>query len=74
MYLSNMVCLKYVIVSTLVKVIGGGGDDDNDDDDDDDDNSNNNNNNSNNYSTWNVKTKVVAVIGGVTGTISESFR
>jgi hypothetical protein len=46
-----MVCLKYVIVNTLIKVIDG------------------------NYNnTWNLKTKVVPVIGGVTGTISESFR
>jgi len=56
-----MVCLQYIIVSTLIKVIGGGGDDD--------DNNNNNNNN-----TWNVKTKLVAVMGRVTATISESFR
>jgi len=69
-----MVCLKYTIVNILIKVIGGGGGDgggggggggggDDDDDDDDDDNN-----------TWNVKTKVVPVIGGVTGTISESCR
>jgi hypothetical protein len=37
---------------------GGGGDDDDD----------------NNNNTWNVKAKVGPVIGGVTGTISESFR
>jgi len=47
----NMVCLKYIIVNTIIKVIG-------------DDNNN----------TLNVKTKMVPVIGGVTGTISESFR
>jgi hypothetical protein len=46
-----VVCLKYVIVNTLIKVIGD-----------------------NNNNTWNVKTEVVPVIGGVTGTISESFR
>jgi len=45
-----MVCLKYIIVNTLIKLIGD------------------------NNNTWNVKTKVVPVIGGVTGTISESFR
>lgn len=44
-----MVCLKYIIVNTLIKVIGGY---------DDDDHNNNNNN------TWNVKNKLVAVIGG----------
>jgi hypothetical protein len=55
-----MVCLKCIIVNTLIKVIGGGND--------------NNNNNNNNNNTWNVKTKVVPVIGGMTGTISESFR
>jgi hypothetical protein len=42
-----MVRLKYIIVNTLIKVIGG-------------------NNNNNNNNTWNVKTKVVPVIGGVT--------
>jgi len=41
---------------------------------------NNNNNNSNNNLTieiqlmWNVKTKVIPVIIGATGTISKSFR
>ena len=40
----------------------------NDGDDDDDDNDNNNNNNK-----WNVKTRVITVIIGATGTISKSF-
>jgi hypothetical protein len=40
---------------------------------------NNNNNNNNNHTTeiqrmWNVKTKVIPVITGATGTISKSFR
>jgi hypothetical protein len=34
--------------------------------------SNNNNNNNNNI--WNVKTKVIPIIIGATGTISKSFR
>jgi hypothetical protein len=42
-------------------------------------NTNNNNNNNNNLtieiqSMWNVKTKVIPVIIGATGTISKSFR
>jgi len=39
-------------------------------------NNNNNNNNNNNRNTvmWNVKTKVMPVIIGATGTISKSFR
>jgi hypothetical protein len=32
------------------------------------------NNNNNNNNKWNVKTKVVPVIIGATGTISKSFR
>ena len=55
--------------------------DDDDDDDDDDDNNNNNNNNNNNKDLtieiqlmWNVKTKVIPVIIGATGTISKSCR
>jgi len=44
----------------------------NDGDDDDDDDDNNNNNNNNNK--WNVKTRVITVIIGATGTISKSFR
>ena len=40
------------------------------DDDDDDDNNNNNNNNNKN----NIKTRVIPVIIGATGTISKSFR
>ena len=48
-------------------------DDDNDDDNyDDDDNNNNNNNNNNKQRMWNVKTKVIPVIIGATGT--KSFR
>jgi hypothetical protein len=35
---------------------------------------NNNNNNNNNNNKWNVKTRVIPVIIGATGTISESFR
>ena len=40
------------------------------------DNNNNNNNNNNNkiHSMWNVKTKVISVIIGATGTISKTFR
>jgi hypothetical protein len=34
----------------------------------------NNNNNNNNKRIWNVKTKVIPVITGATGTISKSFR
>jgi hypothetical protein len=34
---------------------------------------NNNNNNNNNNSMWNVKTKVIPVTIGATGTISKSF-
>ena len=52
------------------------------DDDDDDDDDNNNNNNILNYEDltieiqrmWNVKTKVITVITGATGTTSKSFR
>ena len=51
----------------------------NNDDDDDDDNNNNNNNNNNNLTIeiqrmWNVKTKVIPVTIGATGTISKTFR
>jgi hypothetical protein len=35
---------------------------------------NNNNNNSNNNNMWNVKTRVIPVTIGATGTISKSFR
>ena len=45
----------------------------NDDDDDDDDDDDNNNNN-NKQRMWNVKTRVIPVIIGATGTISKSFR
>jgi hypothetical protein len=58
--------------------------DDDDDDDDDDDNNNNNKEGEEilNYKDltieiqgmWNVKTKVIPVIIGATGTISKSFR
>ena len=44
---------------------------------DDDDNNNNNNNNNliiEIQRMWNVKTKVISVIIGATGTISKSFR
>ena len=34
----------------------------------------NNNNNNNNNNMWNIKTKVIPVIIGATGTISKSFR
>jgi len=34
----------------------------------------NNNNNNNNNNSWNVKTKVLPVIIGATGTISKPFR
>jgi hypothetical protein len=34
----------------------------------------NNNNNNNNKRMWNVKSKVIPVIKGVTGTISKAFR
>jgi hypothetical protein len=37
-------------------------------------NNNNNNNNNNKQCMWNVKTKVIPVIIGATGTISKSFR
>ena len=47
---------------------------DNDDDDDDDNNNNNNNNNNNAQRMRNVKTKVIHVITGATGTITKSFR
>jgi len=46
-------------------------------DDDDDDNNNNNNNEDLTMEIqrmWNVKTKVIPVIIGATGTISKSFR
>ena len=49
-------------------------DDDDDDDYDDDDDDNNNNNNNNKQRMWNVKTRVIPVIIGATGTISKSFR
>jgi len=50
--------------------------------DDDDDDDNNNNNNILKYKDltieiqrmWNVKTKVISVITGATGTISKTFR
>ena len=53
-----------------------------DDDDDDDDDDDNNNNNILDYEDltieiqrmWNVKTKVITVITGATGTTSKSFR
>ena len=35
---------------------------------------NNNNNNNNNNNKWNVRTRVIPVIIGATGTISKSFR
>ena len=35
---------------------------------------NNNNNNNNKQRMWNVKTQVIPVIIGATGTISKSFR
>jgi len=35
---------------------------------------NNNNNNNKIHSMWNVKTKVIPVIIGATGTISKTFR
>jgi len=75
-----MVCLRNISVDTLHK----GDTEEDDDDDDDDNNSNNNNNNNNNLKykdltieiqrMWNVKTKVIPVIIGATGTISKSFR
>jgi hypothetical protein len=37
-------------------------------------NNNNNNNNNNKHRRWNVKTRVIPVIIGATGTISKSFR
>ena len=37
-------------------------------------NNNNINNNNNKQRMWNVKTKVIVVIIGATGTISKSFR
>jgi hypothetical protein len=39
-----------------------------------DNNNNNNNSNNNNNNKWNVKTRVIPVIIGATGTISKSFR
>ena len=56
-----MVFLMYTFVNTSHK-----GDDDDDD--------NNNNNNNNKQRMWNVKTRVIPVIIGATGTISKSFR
>jgi hypothetical protein len=58
----------------------GSDDDEGDEVEDDDDNSNNNNNNNNkkkkkkNKNNNNVKTRVIPVITGATGTISKSFR
>ena len=46
-----------------------------DDDDDDDDNyDDDDDNNNNKQRMWNVKTKVIPVIIGATGTISKRFR
>ena len=45
-----------------------------DNDDDDNNNNNNNNNNKEIQPMWKVKTRVIPVIIGATGTISKSFR
>jgi hypothetical protein len=71
-----MVCLRNICTNTLQK-----GAKDDDDDDDDDDNNNNNKAEILKYENviteiqrvWNVKTKVIPVITGATGAISESL-
>jgi len=67
----DMVCLRNISVDTLHK---------GDTEDNNNTNNNNNNNNINKDLTieiqrmWNVKTKVIPVRTGATGTISKSFR
>ena len=67
-----MVCFRYIIVNNLHTG-------ENKDDDDDDNNHNNNNIKYKDLTIeiqhmWNVKTKVIPVIIGATGTISKTFR